>query len=63
MVLFNPLVLVLPNSDCLSFHYDARYTRYTHYFFDEPWACGPNKEYIETVRRCISSMLASFGAT
>ena len=30
VVVLNPLVLVFPNGDCLSFHRNARYARYTY---------------------------------
>jgi hypothetical protein len=33
VVVLNPLVLVLPNGDCLPFHCDARYARYTYSYF------------------------------
>ena len=33
VVVLNPLVLVLPNGDCLPFHYDAYYARHTYSHF------------------------------
>jgi hypothetical protein len=33
VVVLNPLVLVFPNGDCLPFHRNARYARYTYNHF------------------------------
>ena len=46
VLVLNPLVLVLPNGDCLPFHRNARYARYTYNSFDETLACVPSVERV-----------------
>ena len=43
VLLLNPLVLVLPNGDCLPFHCNARYTRYAYNRSGRRGAVGPQQ--------------------
>ena len=46
VLVLDPLVLVLSNRDCLPFHRNARYARYTYNSFGETLACGPSVERV-----------------
>ena len=57
MLVLNPLVLVLPNGDCLPFHRNARYARSTYKGSDVVGLWAGRRTCLKTVRRCIPSLL------
>ena len=48
VVVLNPLVLVLPNGDCLPFHRNACYARYTHNYFGRRGPVGLRQNRVRT---------------
>ena len=51
VLVLNPLVLVLTNGDCLPFHRNARYTRYTYNVSDGVGLWAERRTCLKTVRR------------
>ena len=48
VVVLNPLVLVLPDGDCLPFHRNARYARYTYNWFGRRGPVGLQQNRVRT---------------